>query len=173
MPITRKMRLWGGVGLLAALVSLCSGLGIWHVHTIAATTRTLIETSQVEREAAHEAEISSKERSVLRSLSFVTPLLLVPFGAAISIGPVVAFFSVQSFSRPIDRLVASVQALAEGDLTARVAVEDVQQKDELGQIGTAINLLAEKLHDGMTHVAQAVSAVVVSAQQLSTTATHL
>jgi methyl-accepting chemotaxis protein len=133
----------------------------------------LIETSQVEREAAHEAEISSKERSVLRSLSFVTPLLLVPFGAAISIGPVVAFFSVQSFSRPIDRLVSSVQALAEGDLTARVAVEDVQQKDELGQIGTAINLLAEKLHDGMTHVAQAVSAVVVSAQQLSTTATHL
>ena len=274
MSMTRKMRLWGGVGGLVALVSLCSGLGVWYIHTTAATTRTLIATGQVEREAAYEAEISllrarsaeqtflqhnnkklslrtladitraktqlqrlqqisldptrrqqaaraselveayqavfqqhssllantrtqietiahqleqqltvlkqtlsreisNTEKNVLGTLSFITPLLLALFGASISIGPVVAFFSIQSFSRPIDRLVASVQALAEGDLTARVGAEDAQQKDELGQIGKAVNILAQQLHDGMTQVTQAASAVVVSAEQLSTTTKHL
>jgi methyl-accepting chemotaxis protein len=82
-----------------------------------------------------EAE-STANRSVLQmwSMVFIGALLALGFGAALA----------GSITRPLRKTVAVLEEVAGGDLTKRL---DVNRKDELGQMATALNTTLSTVHD--------------------------
>jgi PAS domain S-box-containing protein len=62
--------------------------------------------------------------------------------SGILLGIFVAITMQKALSRPIEELVKGSKAIASGDLSKRV---DVRSKDELGELGNAFNMMAEKL----------------------------
>jgi signal transduction histidine kinase len=69
---------------------------------------------------------------------------LVALLAALAVG----FFVFRAITRPIDQLTRAAQQLAQGDLSARVAVDDHPARlgsDELSELGTSFNLMADHL----------------------------
>jgi len=69
---------------------------------------------------------------------------LVALLAALAIG----FFVFRAIIRPIDQLTRAAHQLAQGDLSARVAVDDHPARlgsDELSELGTAFNVMADHL----------------------------
>jgi signal transduction histidine kinase len=68
--------------------------------------------------------------------------LTIAIGFALLVMLSVGYFFGRSFINPILRLTRGTKALAEGKLDERVVVDS---KDELGQLGTAFNNMADKL----------------------------
>jgi signal transduction histidine kinase len=69
---------------------------------------------------------------------------LIALVAALAIG----FFVFRAITRPIDQLTRAAQQLAQGDLSARVAVDDHASRlgsDEISELGTAFNTMASSL----------------------------
>jgi len=61
---------------------------------------------------------------------------------------VIGYFIFRAITRPIDQLTFAAQQLAQGDLSARVAVDDHPTRlgsDELSELGTAFNVMADHL----------------------------
>jgi signal transduction histidine kinase len=61
---------------------------------------------------------------------------------------VIGFFIFRAITRPIDQLTLAAHQLAQGDLSARVAVDDHPARlgsDELSELGTAFNAMADHL----------------------------
>ena len=68
--------------------------------------------------------------------------------AALLAALVVGFFVFRAITRPIDQLTRAAHQLAQGDLSARVAVDDHPARlgaDELSELGTAFNVMADHL----------------------------
>ncbi|HXC58624.1 MAG TPA: ATP-binding protein [Steroidobacteraceae bacterium] len=81
--------------------------------------------------------------SVLHTVvrSIVQQRLLFAAGIALAAILVAVLFAAM-IVRPVRQLSTSVRTLGAGDLAARVSI---QQKDELGELGTAFNAMAERL----------------------------
>ena len=68
--------------------------------------------------------------------------------AALLAALVVGFFIFRAITRPIDQLTRAAHQLAQGDLSARVAVDDHPARlgaDELSELSTAFNVMADHL----------------------------
>jgi two-component system sensor histidine kinase BaeS len=82
---------------------------------------------------------------VLASLSAVFLLLLVVIGLISSVvSSAAGFVLARAFGRRLRPLAAATEAIARGDLSARVAVTD---RDEIGQLGERFNLLTARLDE--------------------------
>ncbi|MDR3632005.1 MAG: methyl-accepting chemotaxis protein [Desulfocapsaceae bacterium] len=82
------------------------------------------------------------------------------------------FFSVRSVIKPVNRTIAMLKDIAEGegDLTMRL---DASSKDEIGQLSFWFNRFIEKLQDMIRRIAENSKLVNDSANQLSTIARQL
>jgi len=71
-------------------------------------------------------------------------VLLCTFGLAVSL--TVGIYVATTVKRNADSVIASLKDIAhgEGDLTRRI---EIRSRDELGQVGMAFNLFADRLHD--------------------------
>ena len=82
---------------------------------------------------------------VLASVSALVLGLLVVVGLISSIvSSVAGFLLARAFGRRLRPLAAATEAIARGDLSARVAVSD---RDEIGQLGDRFNLLTTRLDE--------------------------
>ena len=87
-------------------------------------------------------------------ITLVTALVIVCIALVIS----------RSISRPIVRAVALAQTIAGGDLTQRL---DIDQKDEVGKLVTALNTMAHQLRAMFTDISQGTQTLTASATELS------
>ncbi len=83
----------------------------------------------------------------------------------ILIGAAIAFLVTRGVVTPIKRTNSILNEIAEGDLTKRVIVNS---KDEIGEMGTAFNYLAEKLQDSIGQIAESTTQLAQSAETMST-----
>jgi signal transduction histidine kinase len=90
-----------------------------------------------ERDAARAALDDAMEQSRAMSGAALLIAVLIALGAAVVID--------RSLSRPLGRLEAATDALAAGDLAARVSAEIASRDDELGSLATRFNAMAERL----------------------------
>ena len=114
------------------------------------------ETKQIETDAATDSRFWM---NVMVVLSIAGISLLALFGTALARGIV----------RSTNTLIARVEEMAGGasDLTARVTIDT---KDELGQLGTAINHLIFKIQTVVSKVRESSIQVLATASQISATA---
>jgi methyl-accepting chemotaxis protein len=93
---------------------------------------------------------------------------LVVFGALLAIG--LGFLIARIISVPLRKGVDFATAIAEGDLTQKLVLE---QKDEVGQLAAAMNLMVEKLREIVGEVKSATDNVASGSQQLSSSSVEM
>lgn len=98
-------------------------------------------------------------------------ILLILFFAAIGFGVIITLILSRAVSRPVAKGLDFAQRIAKGDFTERI---DLDQKDELGQLGKALNEAADNLEElvsnvivGAQNLAQAVEQIAGGNQNLS------
>ena len=98
------------------------------------------------------------------SLNSSSNIMIIGLIAATLIGLLVAFFITRSITRPIIKGVRFAETVAAGDLSQRL---DIVQKDEIGQLASALNDMVEKLKNVVADVQSAADNVASGSQELS------
>lgn len=110
-----------------------------------------------------ESEVMQPIDDLLRSI-IITAIVII---AAIIL---ISLFLAMSISRPILKGVSFARKMAMGDLTAKL---DVNQEDEIGQLGAALKEMADRLRSIVTEVMSAADNVASGSEELSATAQEL
>lgn len=90
-------------------------------------------------------------------------LLLLIFGA-VALGLIFGYFISRLISKPVIKGVAFAEAIASGDLTQNI---EINQKDEIGQLAAALNKMVGKLREVVLNVKSASDNVAAGAQEMS------
>ncbi len=114
-----------------------------------AITDDLIQLQQTKAEEMIKAQ-NDDARSV-----FILSIILL--SGAIGLGILITIVLSRSVSGPVNKGLAFAKRIAEGDFTKRI---DLNQKDELGQLGHALNTAADNLE-------KLISEVIVASQNLT------
>jgi methyl-accepting chemotaxis protein len=100
------------------------------------------------------------------AIKFTIILVIVGALLAICLGIVIS----RIISVPLKKGVDFATAIAEGDLTQQLVLD---QKDEVGQLATAMNLMVEKLREIVGEVKSATDNVASGSQQLSSSSVEM
>jgi methyl-accepting chemotaxis protein len=92
--------------------------------------------------------------------------IVVGFAAALVLGIMLSL----SIVNPIGKTVATVLKVSEGDMTQQIQVD---QKDEVGQLATAMNNMTAKLREIIKELTQNSSTLAAASEELSATSTQL
>ncbi|MBG9914927.1 chemotaxis protein, partial [Bacillus sonorensis] len=94
-------------------------------------------------------------------------MAVIILAAAIVLGGILVYFIVRAISKPLNQLVSSAKSISNGDLTQTI---EVRSKDELGQLGTSFNEMAESLRSLISAIQESVEHVASSSEQLTASA---
>ncbi len=95
---------------------------------------------------------------------------LVGMAAGVVLSLALGIFLALSIARPLIRGITFAESVAEGDFTHKL---DLQRRDEVGQLGHALDVMVERLGSLMATVNENASSVSSSSEQISSTATTL
>ncbi len=84
---------------------------------------------------------------------------------ALILGIAFAYFLTRAITLPVNKGVEFAKSLSNGDLTARI---DVNQKDEIGQLAKALTAMGQKLREVVESITRGASNIGAASQQLST-----
>jgi methyl-accepting chemotaxis protein len=115
-----------------------------------------------------QAKMTSDENTVLANSASRLMIGLAVAGALIAI--IFGFIISNIISKPLRKGVAFAQAVAAGDLTQKI---DLNQKDEIGQLALALNEMVTKLGSIVGEVMSAADNVASGSQELSSTAQQM
>ncbi len=71
-----------------------------------------------------------------------------------------------SITKPIDKTVLFAKALAEGDLSASI---NIDQKDEIGEMSRALNIMGNKLNEVITEIIKGADSISAAGHEVSST----
>ncbi|MYM26208.1 HAMP domain-containing protein [Duganella sp. FT135W] len=111
-------------------------------------TRTVLEARRMLKEITDEEEQLLAERSKTTNglADSMTLLLVVGGGICTVLAIAIGLLLSQALAAPLVRLNAVVERIARGDQSARV---EVSSNDELGQVSTAFNQMAQSIQDSL------------------------
>ncbi|MDU0457283.1 MAG: MCP four helix bundle domain-containing protein [Geobacteraceae bacterium] len=121
----------------------------------------------MEAKLADSKKISDENTLVANTASRLMIILVI---AGVIIALVFGFFISRIVSNPLRQGVLFAQAVAAGDLTQKIALD---QKDEIGQLATALNEMVAKLSSIVGEVMTASDNVASGSQELSATAQQM
>ncbi|MGQ9650153.1 MAG: methyl-accepting chemotaxis protein [Phycisphaerae bacterium] len=122
----------------------------------------LIEFS-IQKTAEQKAQAKATSR-----VAVVSSAVCVVIGVVLSL--VLGFSLTRAIARPLKQAVGLAKSIAEGDLTQRLSLD---QKDEVGQLATAMNGMAARLSKIMHDMNEKGSMLSYAAIELSATSTRL
>lgn len=118
--------------------------------------------------ADYNAEISQKDsETAVRGSAFAKLMINLITGFSIMIAAGFAWYAASRLAQRLNNTVKVLDHMAQGDMTVQV---DVQGKDEIGQLGTALNRAIASLGSLIKQVAQSSEQVASSAEELTASA---
>jgi len=112
-------------------------------------------------------EISNEAIGLLSTSSSVMIFGLL---FALVLGAVFAYVITKAITGPIVKGVAFARQIAEGDLTATV---DVDQKDEIGDLASALGGMVAKIRDIVTNIMSGADNIAAASQQMSSSSQQM
>ncbi len=106
-------------------------------------------------------ELKDEQDATAKSVFLISIILL---GVAIGMGVLVTIVLSRSVSKPVDKGLYFAERLAAGDLTERI---DLDQKDELGMLGKALNKAADGMEQLILNVMIAVENLSQAVQEIA------
>ena len=143
-------------------------LGLWRKNVELGNQRGEIG-GQVTAEAVAVADAGMEQTNnianeAVTALSTAEYVMAIGLIIALVVGIAIAIFITRAITKPIFKGVKFAEAIAEGDLTQRL---DIVQKDEIGQLASALNNMVDKLKDVVANVQSAADNVASGSQELS------
>ncbi|MDA1476207.1 methyl-accepting chemotaxis protein TlpB [Bacillus changyiensis] len=89
------------------------------------------------------------------------------FIGAMLLGSILIYFIIRGISKPLNQLVTSAKQISNGDLTQKI---EVRSKDEIGQLATSFNDMAESLRTLIGTIQESVANVASSSEELTASA---
>jgi methyl-accepting chemotaxis protein len=131
------------------------------------TESALEEVSQYlqESRAIVAKQAAASQDSLLGGIKASQNSLLFLGLVAIVLGIIFSFFLARSVSQGLEKIVEFAEKLSEGDLTA---VVEIDQKDEIGSLATAMNRTMKHIQDVIGGVSLEVGSLVVRSSDLTT-----
>ena len=127
---------------------------------IAAQMSSAIGHAREVKETVAEEEYQTNNRAY-ETARFV---ILSAAALSLSLGVILSFVIARGFSRPLGQAKTALERVAEGDLTATL---DVDTLDEVGCMASALNTAMERLNSTMREVAETAATASSSSQQLA------
>ena len=118
------------------------------------------ETLKTNEESAHKHLEAIQQRANI--ITFGLTLSIIAFGI---VGGV---FFVRGINKPVQKVMASMQKVAKGDLTEKV--EGVKSRDEIGQMATYTNEMIENLSSMITEIKTNADQLVAASSQIAASA---
>ncbi len=97
-------------------------------------------------------------------LGNASTVMIIGLIAALLIGAFIATFITRMIVKPIQLGVNFAQQVAKGDLTQTI---DLNQKDEIGQLASALNFMSKNLNEVLGSISQSSDQVAASSEELS------
>lgn len=124
----------------------------------------------IHREIAELTNITSQqlveaEQQAAMAVSRALMILAIALGAAVVSGMILIILFSNSLSKTIGRLGAITESISQGNLNIN-KIEN-PSKDEIGQLGTAINQMAEKLRSLVTGISTTSEQVASASEQMA------
>lgn len=85
---------------------------------------------------------------VTQAIATLVARLVAAGGLVLVIGAAATWLTVRSATRPVDEMIETAAAIADGDLSRRVP--ELDPSTELGQLSTALNKMLIKIEEGVT-----------------------
>ncbi|MBF0537550.1 MAG: MCP four helix bundle domain-containing protein [Nitrospirae bacterium] len=130
-----------------------------------AVDTTLMEISKVKED--NSKKLSDETARIYNSSRTFMIVLIV---AGIVFGMIMGIFISGSISNPLKEAVVVAEAISNGDLTRQI---DMDRKDEIGQLASAMNAMTKRLRDVISEVITASKQVSSGSGQLSSAAQQL
>jgi len=130
----------------------------------------LILPSEVSNGEGAQFLVFVETKQVLASFNEIRSLLLLTGVAALAFGMIFSWVIATKSLKPLKEAVNVLEAVADGDLTRKVAVETT---DEIGRIGSALNDAVNDTRNTIEHVKESVVSLNNSSDNLSKTAQEL
>lgn len=127
--------------------------------------KLLTAITEIKEENSRQVSI---ETTRLYESSLVIMLILI--GAGVIAGLLLGVLITRSITRPLNQAVAAADALAEGDLTVQI---NATSSDEVGQLLTAMQRMAEKLGQTIGEVRSAADSLASASEEVSATSQGL
>ncbi|MCX7092882.1 MAG: methyl-accepting chemotaxis protein [Methylobacter sp.] len=118
-------------------------------------------------EAAGYAQLGAARAEAERLVGEANTIIIVTILIAIILGVMIALFLASMITKPIVLGVKFAESLAEGDLTARI---DIDQKDEIGVLANALQAMRDQLSSVVQQVRTNSDALGNASQEISATA---
>ena len=118
-------------------------------------------------EAAGYAQLGSARTEAERLVGEANTIIIVTILLAIVLGVMIALFLASMITKPIILGVKFAESLSEGDLTARI---DIDQKDEIGVLANALQTMRDQLSSVVQQVRTNSDALGNASQEISATA---
>ncbi|MGB9747464.1 MAG: methyl-accepting chemotaxis protein [Bacteroidales bacterium] len=96
--------------------------------------------------------------------------MMVVVVAGVLLSLIIGLLVSGGITRPLKKGVQFAKALSEGDLTAKL---DIQQRDEIGQLAMALSDMADKLHEVVSTVIYGANNVLMASKQISSSAQEM
>ncbi|MFP5227349.1 MAG: methyl-accepting chemotaxis protein [Acidobacteriota bacterium] len=110
------------------------------------------------------ADGESMNREVEQAYHFTRTMMIVTALVSAALGVLMAFGIARGFSGPLGKAVHALEQVAAGDLTASL---DIDTRDEVGRMATALNNALEKLRSTLEEVSQGAMNASAASQQLA------
>ncbi len=120
--------------------------------------------------AAGVKETQDGSASAASALSAASTIMITGLVVALILGCLVAFFLTVGITRPVMQGVAFAKAMAEGDFTKQL---DIDQKDEIGVLASALNDMVGRLRQVVADVRGATDNVASGSEELSASSESL
>ncbi|MBI5143014.1 MAG: methyl-accepting chemotaxis protein [Nitrospirae bacterium] len=135
------------------------------INTLSEISKSLDEIEEI----AHKSMERSIEDSNAAFASYrIWAIILTVIGGGLAVG--CAYFFTNLIATPMRKCVDFARALSTGDLSARV---DIKQKDEAGELASALDEMAENLRSIAGQISSSTAALSASTEQLSATTAEL
>ncbi|MCG6553351.1 MAG: methyl-accepting chemotaxis protein [Candidatus Magnetominusculus sp. LBB02] len=118
------------------------------------------QTTEIKEKTHGIIDVTDASVSKVMIISAVSLILVIALSILIS----------QSITRPLKKSVVFAEGIADGDLSKKI---DLDRKDELGQLGNALNDMVEKLKAVVAGVRSAIDNVASGSNELSSGAQQL
>jgi len=133
---------------------------------MAALGNNVIKQAQ-DAEAAGYSQLGAARAEAEQLVSEANKIIIGTIILAIVLGVIIALFLASMITKPIVLGVKFAESLSEGDLTARI---DVDQKDEIGVLAEALQTMRDQLSSVVQQVRTNSDALGSASQQISATA---
>jgi methyl-accepting chemotaxis protein len=127
---------------------------------IAAKMTVAIDQARQMKEKRGEEKFQANNEAYQTARAFTFGIVI----ASLILGALLSYFIAREFSVPLGQAVRALEKVAGGDLTVSL---DVDTKDEVGRMATALNNAVERLNTTMQEVAESASNASSSSQQLA------